>query len=467
MWEAIRRNRRKSVFLIILMGVLLVLLGTVIGMAVDPAFAGLGALGAITLWLILMLASYWQGDNVLLHTVGARQIQKPDAPKLWNVVEEMTLAAGMSQMPRVYVIEGNEPNAFAVGRKPENATVAVTTGLLKRLNRDELQGVVAHEIGHINNLDIRFMTTAAVMVGSIAILSDVFLRSLFYSSVGRRRKSSPIGGGGGQLAIILVIVAISVAILAPICANLLYLACSRKREYLADASSARFTRYPEGLASALEKISRKARRTKKTSRVVAPMYIVNPLQGRAAVSLFSTHPPTEKRIEILRSMGGGAGYISYESAYRKVLGSSNQCIDQGSLDSDQNVAIREPSAEPEPKEEAIERARQAVEFLDRAAMFMLIPCVCGLRIKIPPKMHSDTIKCPRCGRQHDIPKATGVAEPQVEPSRQEAPKNLEYKRKSKGWESFECSCGRTVHLSPTFQAPSVKCPECSRRIKIV
>ena len=197
---------------------------------------------ALVIWLIMALVALIGGDSVLLHTAGAYHIDKEDAPRHLNVVEEMTIASSLGSMPRVYIIEDDAPNAFAVGRNPEKAAVAVTSGLLKRLTRDELQGVVAHEIGHIRNLDVRFMTLAAVMVGSIVLLSEVFMHYLWFG--GGRRSSSR--KGGGQAQIILLVVGILAAILAPIVARMLYFACSRRREYLADASAAQFTRFPDG-----------------------------------------------------------------------------------------------------------------------------------------------------------------------------------------------------------------------------
>ena len=330
MWEAIRDNRRRSRMLIGVMGVMLVLLGYLIGMVLAGPDAGIfGALGALALWLIMLVAALSGGEQLVMMTARARQIRKEDAPQLWNIVEEMTIASGLGGMPKIYVMDNDMPNAFAAGRKPENSCVAVTTGLLRRLNRDELQGVIAHEIGHIKNYDVRFMTIAAVMLGSIVILADLFFRMLWLGG-GRRR-----GGGEGGGHPIVLLVAILAAFLAPIFAQLLYFACSRKREYLADASAARFTRYPAGLASALEKISGhlvRSGRKKEVQRALAPMYIINPLQASAkAVGLFSTHPSTEKRVRILRAMGGNAGWADYDRAFRKVMKGQDSGIDARTL----------------------------------------------------------------------------------------------------------------------------------------
>jgi len=295
------------------------------------------------------------------------------------------------------------------------------------------------------------------------IWGDVVIRGMFYSSGRRRRRSSSGGGGQGQ-AILLVIV-IVVAILAPIAAHALYFACSRKREYLADASGARFTRYPEGLASALDKISRKAHQAKKrVNRAVAPMYIVNPLQSMSAVGLFSTHPPTEKRIQILRSMAGGAGFANYEAAYKKIEGGKSQCIGKKTLGSEtETTGIRQATAEEkDPKKESLDRVREVFGYLDRTAGFLLIPCTCGMQIKLPPGFKKDSIQCPKCGRKHDVPRA---GEQQQADKAEKKPLD-EYHRKSDGWESFQCSCGQNIPLSPAFSGTHVRCPDCKRKIRI-
>ena len=322
-------------------------------------------------FFVLVLVAFFGGDSVLLSSAGAMRIHKQDAPQLWNVVEEMTIAGGLKRPPRVYVIDSSAPNAFAVGRKPEKAAIAVTSGLLKRLNRDELQGVIAHELAHIQNLDVRFMTLASVMVGAIVLVSDVFLRSLWYGA-GRGSRRSSSSKGGGQAQLVFLAIAILMAILAPIAAQLLYFACSRRREYLADACAARYTRYPEGLASALEKIAARAGTKRNVCRPLAPLYIVNPLQARKAIGLTSTHPPTQARIAILRAMAGGAGYQAYEAAYRQVVGKAGKCLSQRTLSEQEDVPIRKPTPEPDKKKAAVERAQDALDLIDRLAGFLLM-----------------------------------------------------------------------------------------------
>lgn len=405
MWEAIAANRRRSFWLIVVMALILGALGAALGAALDPqAGPPLGIGVALVLWAGLWIAALTSGDQILLGTVGAREIQKADAPRLWNVVEEMCLASGLRTMPRIYLIENDAPNAFAAGRKPERASVAVTSGLLRRLNRDELQGVIAHEIGHIRNLDIRFMMLAAVMVGSVTLLADTFFRSMRYGRVRGGRRSG--GQSNAQAQLIFFALAIAMAILAPLFAQALYYACSRQREYLADASAARYTRYPLGLASALEKIAAGGDGLKKVNRVLPPMFIVNPNQPLAASSLFSTHPPTGKRIEILRRMAGNAGYGAYEAAFHQVTGKKARLLGLRTIEEGRDVPLRAALAgEDDGRRDIIEGSREALDVLARGAGYLLVPCECGVRMKLPPQYTADTITCARCGREHVLPRA--------------------------------------------------------------
>ena len=304
MWEAIEANKRRSAGLIIFMALLLGSVAAAIGLLMggDPQSAMFGAFIGLCIWGVLLLVNMMGGESVLLSSANAREVTHEEAPQLYNIVEEMRIAASLPAMPKVYIIDTPVPNAFAVGLKPERACVAVTTGLLERLNRDELQGVIAHELGHISNRDTLFMTLAGVTLGAIVLLADAGMRMLFWGSGNRRRSDSK--NGGGAMAI-LMIAALVLAILAPLVARLLYFACSRQREYLADASAAQFTRLPSGLASALQKISTQQEAKKiPVNRVVSPMYIINPLAAAGSASVFGTHPPTQERIKRLLAMQG-------------------------------------------------------------------------------------------------------------------------------------------------------------------
>lgn len=301
--DRISRNRRNSLFLILIFLIFALVLGYVIGYAWigDPAGALFGLVVAFALGTISGLVSYYAGDKMVLAASRAKEITHSDAPRLFNVVEEMSIAGGLP-MPKVYIIRDSAPNAFATGRDPEHASVAVTSGLLEKLDRDELQGVIAHEMAHVGNYDIRYAMLVGVLVGTTVLISDFFLRGLWFGG-GRSRRSE----GGGQIQVIMMIVAILLAILAPLFARLLQMSISRQREYLADATAVRLTRNPDGLADALEKISGDREVLEVANRATAHLYIVNPVKGfeKRAKGLFSTHPPIGERIKILRAMETG------------------------------------------------------------------------------------------------------------------------------------------------------------------
>src|ERR687890_642418 len=298
--DRIAANKRNSLLLIAAFLALIAVFGYVIGYAWigDPISAFFGLILAFVVGTISGLVSYYAGDRMVLAASRAREVTHDEAPILFNVVEEMTIAGGLS-MPKVYIIEDSAPNAFATGRDPEHASVAVTSGLLEKLNRDELQGVIAHEMSHVGNFDIRYAMLVGVLVGTTVLISDFFLRGLWFGG-GRRQ-------GGGQAQIIMLVVAILLAILAPIFARLLQLSISRQREYLADATAVQLTRNPKGLADALQKISGDQEVLEVANRATAHLYIVNPIKKfeKRAKGLFSTHPPIEERIQILRSLETG------------------------------------------------------------------------------------------------------------------------------------------------------------------
>jgi len=383
-----------------LMAAVLLLLGFFIGLGFfGPQGGFFGLVIALTIWLVLMLISLSQGDAILLAASKAKPVTHDVHPQLFNVVEEMKIAAALPAMPKIYIIPDPAPNAFATGRSPKSASVAVTAGLLGRLNRDELQGVIAHEISHILHRDILFVTLAGIMLGSIVLLSHVFLRGMFYSSMtGSRRRYSAGGTGGGQAQLIMLIVAIAAAILAPLMAYLLYFALSRRREYLADAGAARLTRYPEGLASALEKIaSDKSPQLTTVNKVTAPMYIANPFKkkGQRKLSdLTSTHPPISERIKILRNMTGGASFKDYSDSFSKVT-HTKTVIPPTAL-TKEDVALREASAQIKKKERLEKQFRQVGDIMRKVNGFIFLTCVCGLKLKIPPNYKGNRVICPRC-----------------------------------------------------------------------
>ncbi|MBA3423897.1 MAG: M48 family metallopeptidase [Rubrobacteraceae bacterium] len=303
--DRIAVNRRNSVFLILCFLALVAVLGYVIGYAWigDPTGALFGLGLAFVVGTISGLITYYGGDRMMLAASRAHQVTHDEAPVLFNVVEEMALASGLP-MPKVYIIEDSAPNAFATGRDPEHASVAATTGLLQKLDRDELQGVMAHEMAHVGNFDIRYAMLVGILVGTTVLISDFFLRGLWF---GGGRGGGRREGGGGQIQLIMMVVAIVLAILAPLFARLLQLSISRQREYLADATAVRLTRNPKGLADALAKISDDKEVLEAANRATAHLYIVNPVKSfeKRVKGLFSTHPPVQERINILRSMETG------------------------------------------------------------------------------------------------------------------------------------------------------------------
>jgi len=298
-------NRRNSVLLIGLVTLLLAALGFAIGYGTTGAMAGAFGVttGAIVLAMVLSVGSFFAGDKLVLATSGAREVSQQSAPQLMNVVQEMALSAGVP-MPKVYIIEDTAPNAFATGRDPDHASVAITTGLLEKLDREELQGVIGHELSHVRNFDIRFALLVAVLVGSIALLADFFLRFTFWG--GGRRGGGDRDRGGGALIAIVYVIAIVLAILAPFIARLVQLAVSRQREYLADASSVELTRNPHGLEQALAKIASDKEVLEVANRATQHLYFTNPIKKfeERSSSMFSTHPAIVDRINRLRQLTG-------------------------------------------------------------------------------------------------------------------------------------------------------------------
>jgi heat shock protein HtpX len=399
MWEQIRANRWRSVVLTAGMAIILLLIGYLVGYYFfDNAIIGL--ILALVVWGIMSLIAFYQGDSLLLGLSGARKIKRDDNPRLYNIVEEMKIASGLERMPDIYIIDDPALNAFATGRDPNKASIAVTSGLLAKLNRDELQGVIGHEIAHVKNRDVLLMAMCAVMLGTIVILAWYATRVLFFSGAGGRRSS-----GGGQGGLIILAVGIVLLILAPILAQIIYFTVSRKREYLADASSALYTRYPEGLASALEKIAASPIQLKSANQATAPMYTINPFRekGRAASNLTSTHPPIQERIRILRAMAG-ASLADYDRAYREARRQKSGVAPASALALDKMsgaVGIREPSAETKPAGEAtqkVERARETSDMMWRLSDYKTLNCPCGTKLRVSPQFKGVNVKCPHCGR---------------------------------------------------------------------
>jgi heat shock protein HtpX len=298
MYEQITRNKWKSAALVVFFMAFIFLLTWFFEYLTGWGKGGLVL--AVIVSMGMAAVGYYSSDKIVLAISRARPVTKDEYPYLYNVVEGLAIAAGVPT-PRCYVIDDTAPNAFATGRNPEHAVICVTTGILEKLNRVELEGVIAHEMSHIKNYDVRLQTVVVVMAGVVALLSDWMLRSFLWGGGRRRSRDSRSGGGAGA---VLVIVGLALAILSPLIATIIQLAVSRKREFLADASGAMLTRYPPGLASALRKISADTEPLEAANKATAHLYIVNPLKDiKGAVNkLFSTHPPIEERIAALEKM---------------------------------------------------------------------------------------------------------------------------------------------------------------------
>ena len=285
-YSEIAKNKRDSAFLIVIVIAVLILLGYVIGLAVGGEWFVLILIFSIVFSISYVMISYYNSDKIAIASVGAKVADREKYRPYYHSVEGLCLASGLT-MPKLYIMENPQINAFASGRNPEHAVVCVTTGALEKLDKRELEGVLAHELSHVANYDIRFMTLAAVLVGMVAIISQIFLRSLWFSG-GRSRDNKNV---------VFIIIGIILAILAPVVVALVQLAISRKREYAADSSAVKFVRSPTGLIGALKKI--KSNSEMKVSSAIAPLFLANPSRAK---EFFQTHPPIEKRIERLEKM---------------------------------------------------------------------------------------------------------------------------------------------------------------------
>src|SRR3990167_6845130 len=300
MYKEIDSNKRRTALLLGLFLVFVIGLGYLLSWYFNSPII---LVIAVVIAVVQALVSYYYSDSITLAVSGAKEVpRKEPFLDLHRVAENLAITAGLPK-PRIYVIDDSAPNAFATGRDPKHAAIAVTTGLLDKLNKTELEGVIAHELSHVGNYDIRLMTIIVVLVGVVALMSDFFLRWTWFGG-GRRRSE-----GGGQLGLILFIIAIVMAILAPLAATLIQLAISRKREFLADADGALLTRYPDGLASALAKISKDHEPLEVANKATAHLYIEDPFKDKEDTGgrgwfagLFDTHPPVEERIKRLRAM---------------------------------------------------------------------------------------------------------------------------------------------------------------------
>lgn len=410
MWEQINRNKRNSALLVFIMLIILLALGYSIGELLYPGHGPTGLFIGFILWIIQSLISYYFGDKIVLGISKARKIDREVHPTLFNVVEEMKIASSLPKIPDIYIVDDPALNAFATGRDPEHSAVTVTSGLLEIMSRDELQGVVAHELSHIRNRDVLYMTMVGIMLGTIVLIADLGIRSLFWT--GGRRRTSSRDGGQGQL--IIMIIALIFIILSPIIAQLIYLAISRKREYLADACAVQYTRYPLGLAGALEKIASSSEVLKSATKATSPMYIANPFKGKGNTlrNLSSTHPPIEERIRILRAMAG-TGLEDYDNSYMKITGSlvgtipfPHPVYDKSDIAVKESMGLvgsgQKSSSNKITTDSHISRTRESTDALWKLNNYIFTPCDCGTKLKIPQVYKNKIIQCPHCLREHRV-----------------------------------------------------------------
>lgn len=400
MWELVRQNKIKTLLLMLVLGIVLLLSGYLFAeIKFHNGLIGLSI--ASVLWIFHFGCSYFMGDSLFLQNNRAEKVHEQSlAPTLWNVTEEMAIASGMATLPNIYIIDDNAPNAFAVGRDPEHASIAVTSGLIKLCSRDELQGVIAHELAHINNRDSLYMMMAASMISIISSTLNLLTSGRHGSPYSRTYRSYSQRNNGSNLLLIVP------AILISILTTLIYYSISRKREYLADATGAIYTRYPEGLASALEKISSHHQVVTSADTASAPLYIINPLKNSLA-GLFSTHPSVESRIQILRSMGGTADFSSYSHAYQSVLHTQETIVPQSAIKNPSSTFATEPTPAlvthtPDTHADQLSRHREATDTLWKLHDYHFIHCDCGTNLKIPPQYSGKTIACPHCHKSYTI-----------------------------------------------------------------
>jgi heat shock protein HtpX len=426
MWEQIGSNQSRSAILVVCMGVVWLLLGYVFGLltsyftSVNLSEGGIyGIIVASILWVFIILFAYYFGDRIILAMSGAKEITAGDLHRVYNIVEELQLASGLEMLPATYVIDDPAMNAFAVGRDPNKAAIIVTSGLLTKLNRDELQGVIGHEIAHIQNRDVLLMSLCTTLLGTMNIVTWLFSPKRLFTRYGDLAGEvlafvllvlSPVL----VLVIILLILTLGIdspflifilyipaaMLLTPFLAKLIYFAISRRREYLADACSALYTRYPEGLASALEKIAASTYQVIAANSATAPIYIVNPFrkQGMAASDITSTHPPISERIRILRSMSH-ASYADYDRAYRQVRNIDEGIIPPTAIAGAGIVPVRSAIQEDL---DHIQRARETSNVLWNLNKYKIINCLCGTRLRLPPSFKLPQVRCPHCGRMNSV-----------------------------------------------------------------
>ncbi|MGM0370391.1 MAG: M48 family metallopeptidase [Bacillota bacterium] len=496
MWELIQANKRKTIILFIALGSCLLGLGYAVGFYFSRSTTG-GSIGiglALLIWIFMSAKSYFYGDSLILSASKSKPLSRNMHPQLFNIVEEMTIASNLTQQPSLYAIPSLTPNAFAVGIKEDESAIVVTTGLLSKLDRHELQGVIAHEMSHIINRDVLYMTFAQTLLSTILLITS--FNSSKSSSRRHRNRSWRSSKKSSEGAMLLL-----VALLTSGIARMIYFSLSRKREYLADATAVRLTRYPQGLASALEKIAADKGQLVVANKMTAPLYISNPLKKFSS----KTHPPLKERIRILRKISDGANYRHYQRAYNLVKDNASNIIPDKALSGSDFLSLQDRTTSSDKSavaaNDSATKERETQNWNRALDDFGFLLCDCGLKVKIPASFAKEKIACPRCGRVHKVADASDS--PQEVSPYKESPFNnnpdgteikkvtksnskqaegtegtdsdvehlggeLTYLRENPGtWDSFLCDCGHLVQLSPVFKAPKITCKGCGSEIKII
>ena len=519
MWEQIKFNRRRTVLVWIMSGLFFLVMGYIFFLVFGPMLEreyGISRYVVIVLlvgcWIIMSFISFFWGDKLLIKISKAKKVDRTVNPRLFNVVEEMKLAAGLPVVPDVYIMPSLASNAFATGIQMENSAIIVTAGLLSKLNREELQAVIAHETAHILNRDILLLTFLGNMIGSFyvvgALLGSLMLlksggvgfgsnrrrrrnrRGAIFTLGGNKRSNNFSGSGLKQNRLRSNQDVAELEVGLP--GRFFYLFLTRTRENLADASAARLTRNPGALASALEKIDIEKNRLGEANAVTAPMFIEAPLKDG------STHPPIEQRIKVLRAMTRGASYTDYQKAYRQVTGKTERVIPETTLNEDTRVDIKESAKSSQNSQKETtendsgdlqnEEARQTIKDLKKEKKAVnYYDCRCGLKIRIPANIEQKKVACPRCGRvfSADVDNSEAgfntrhfkainfvkgldeLPEAEINHLEQDEKGNYFYEVKDdEKWESFLCQCDSLIQLSPGFSGSIKKCRDCGLTIEI-
>lgn len=490
MWELIRINKLKSVLLFIGLGLCLILFFSSIGFYIgNSKGAVISVFIAFILWFIFTIISMIGRNSLKLQLEDTKLVNKRNFTQVFNVVDEISIAANLPASPNVIIIPERSPNAYTVGTSIRQSVIILTAGLIVQMNRDELQGVVAHEIAHIINQDVQFMSNVRAIYKVATFIPNLMVRP--FKNIGKYPQRSCSGGyyggggsgisggsGGGGAGCFFFLFIFVIFLITGIVAKILYMSISKTREYLADACAARLTRYPEGLASALEKISESYDRLYSADKITAPMFIVNPLENsdRSFSGSSNTHPPTYQRIKILRQMSHGASYIDYQNAYSQVTGKSKRLIPSSGIMNEHNVKIREGTSG---KGQAFQSNKKLIrninDFIMAINNYTFINCSCGLKLKLPQNFTLSNIVCPRCGLLYDIT-SYNEKEKRIDPENEE--QNVEvttdkepfiYKRtmQKDDWETFTCPCGKPKQIAPNFNKPYFYCNKCGRKIIVV